>query len=83
MANESQRLEKVSKTKQKPVDMEVINEFLLEFFAFMIEKCICIDQEKKLLIPYRKYVHEIFNNDNFFQTSMFNFQQWKRIIKNI
>lgn len=83
MEERQQRIKIGKISTQKPEDTEALHEILLEFFAYIVEIMRKIDTEGKLLIPQRKSVTEIFNSNNFFQTSLFNLQQWTRIIKSI
>ena len=58
---------------------KVMNEFFTEFFASIVEKSHSIDPG--LIKPYRKDIIELFNDENFFQTSMLNMRQWQKIMK--
>lgn len=63
----------------KEDDSAVMNEFLTEFFASIVEQVAKFDSN--LIRPYRKDVLELFNVDTFFQMSMRNLKQWRKIMK--
>jgi fructose-1-phosphate kinase PfkB-like protein len=49
-------------------------EFITEFFASIVERSHQIEPD--LIKPYKREIVELFNNENFFQTSMLNLKQW-------
>ena len=53
---------------------EVMNQFMTQFFASIVEKSHSIDAD--LIKPFRKDIIELFNVDSFFQTKMINLKQW-------
>lgn len=57
-----------------------MNEFLIDFFASVIEKTAKLDSN--LIKPYKDDVLKLFNVDNFFQMSMINLKQWRKILRN-
>mmetsp|Transcript_17212 Transcript_17212/g.28988 ORF Transcript_17212/g.28988 Transcript_17212/m.28988 type:complete len:304 (+) Transcript_17212:668-1579(+) len=57
----------------------VMNEFITEFFAQVVEKSHQIDPS--LIKPYRREIIELFNVDSFFQASILNLKQWQKIMK--
>lgn len=53
-------------------------EFITEFFASIVERSHQIEPD--LIKPYKREIVELFNNENFFQTSMLNLKQWQKIM---
>ena len=60
-------------------DQGVMNEFITEFFASIVERSHQIDAD--LIKPYRREIIDLFNFDNFFQMNMLNLKQWQKIMK--
>ena len=57
-------------SKDHNTTMVVMNEFITEFFASIVEQSHAQDPE--LIKPYKRDIIELFNNDNFFLMSMLN-----------
>lgn len=66
--------EKNKNDKRRDKSNEVMIEFIIEFFASIVERTHGIDSE--LIKPYRKDIFELFNNDHFFKVSLLNLKQW-------
>lgn len=71
------------KKQEKPIhkdkSSEVMMEFITDFFSSIVERI--HDTDSELLKPYRREIIDLFNNDNFFKTSMLNLKQWQKIMK--
>jgi len=57
----------------------VMNEFITEFFASIVERSHQIDPD--LIKPYRREIIDLFNVETFFQQSMLNLKEWQKIMK--
>lgn len=67
-------LQSDNKYQKTPKFDYVMNEFITEFFASIVERSHQIDPD--LIKPYRREIIDLFNVETFFQQSMLNLKQW-------
>lgn len=60
-------------------NLDVMNQFITEFFSSIVEKCHYLDAD--LIKPYRREILELFTFEHFFQVTLLNLRQWQNIMK--